>query len=454
MTRRFPWLNGRKRFIGVAIAEAISISCCYIYGYWYTDSVSIKGTTVAAVMLTWCSVSYLIGRYSVSRVREERGDASFWTDFWPLVGACIGFGVLVGLNTWLFQVSGAVTRYPAFIGSIVGIQLLACCAIQGLRRLWVKQGMRWILVCSKSEREYVYRSIQSKRCIDTNKVEFQSVDKLDRVFHEVGTNSSDGFAISSSCKLDNRFIIESSVIRNSGSRVVPLVTWYEELFQKIPSKIVSTEWLVFNIWSRAGTETFYTRLKRVIDVVGALLILIVTAPIVLLAVMSVFVEDGRPFFYRQKRTGIGGKCIQITKIRTMIISAERDGARWSGARDTRITRVGRLLRALRIDEIPQLLMVLSGEMSLIGPRPERPEMEELIISEFPHFSLRYVIKPGLSGWAQVCYPYGSDVRDAGEKLDYDLFYIRHASLPLDILIILKTIRLLFTGSSILQSSRK
>jgi lipopolysaccharide/colanic/teichoic acid biosynthesis glycosyltransferase len=156
-------------------------------------------------------------------------------------------------------------------------------------------------------------------------------------------------------------------------------------------------------------------------------------------------EDGGPIFYGQQRTGLYGDSIKVWKLRTMGINAEASGAQWSRRDDPRVTRIGSLLRQTRIDELPQLVAVLRGEMSLIGPRPERPEIESGLELVIPHYRTRHWIRPGLSGWAQVCYPYGASVEDSRMKLSYDIFYLRNANLMLDLLILIKTFRLVSLG---------
>ena len=146
--------------------------------------------------------------------------------------------------------------------------------------------------------------------------------------------------------------------------------------------------------------------------------------------------------HSQRRSGLYGESYRVRKLRSMRTDAERQGARWASRGDDRITRVGHWLRRLRLDELPQLLAVLSGEMSLIGPRPERPELELDLERQIPHYRIRHWLRPGLSGWAQVCYPYGASVEDSRMKLAYDLYYLRNANLLLDLLILFKTIRLL------------
>ena len=157
--------------------------------------------------------------------------------------------------------------------------------------------------------------------------------------------------------------------------------------------------------------------------------------------MAIFIEDRGPIFYSQIRTGYLQKPFKIIKLRTMFINSEKDGVKWSTKNDKRITKIGRILRLTRIDELPQLISVLKGEMSLIGPRPERPEIDDYLIERIPYYELRYSVRPGLSGWAQVNYPYGASQKDAEEKLSYDIFYLANFSFLLDLGIMFKTIKL-------------
>ncbi len=169
------------------------------------------------------------------------------------------------------------------------------------------------------------------------------------------------------------------------------------------------------------------------------------SPLMLLAALAIKLDSPGSVFYTQIRTGLEGKPFRVYKFRSMYQDAEKRGAQWANERDPRITRVGRWLRLTRIDELPQILNILRGEMSLIGPRPERPEFDLKLRQEIPYYDLRYLVKPGITGWAQVMYPYGASVEDAYEKLAYDLYYIKNYSLWLDLAIVFKTIRVVLLG---------
>ena len=182
-------------------------------------------------------------------------------------------------------------------------------------------------------------------------------------------------------------------------------------------------------------------LRRGVDIVLALGLLIFTLPLLLLTALAIRLEGPGPVFYKQERVGLGHRTFMLFKFRSMVVDAEAGGIpRWASPGDARVTRIGRFLRLSRIDEIPQAINVLRGDMSLVGPRPERPGFVETLKLDIPHYDARAVVKPGITGWAQVNYPYGASVEDARIKLAYDLYYVRRRSLFLDLLILLATVR--------------
>ena len=182
------------------------------------------------------------------------------------------------------------------------------------------------------------------------------------------------------------------------------------------------------------------------DVVLALALFASSAPVFLLTALAIALEDGGPIFYRQERVGLGGRIFQVLKFRSMRVDAERDGVpAWAAERDNRVTRVGRIIRMLRIDELPQFLNVLRGDMSIIGPRPERPFFVQQFSQAIPFYDCRHVVKPGITGWAQVCFRYGASLEDTKRKLSYDLYYVKNRSVVLDLLILLKTVGVVLRG---------
>jgi exopolysaccharide biosynthesis polyprenyl glycosylphosphotransferase len=231
-----------------------------------------------------------------------------------------------------------------------------------------------------------------------------------------------------------------------GHPVLSLAAMAEQELQRIPPNWVGDQWLLFSSRIDGEHSTVQQQLKRFADVVISVLLLLVTSPILALAALLIRLQDGGPVIYRQQRTGLLGQPFAVLKLRTMVPQAERGEARWASVRDARITPVGQWLRRTRLDELPQLVNVLRGEMSLIGPRPERPELEGRLEAEIPNYRLRHWVRPGLSGWAQVNMPYTSSVEDSELKLSYDLFYLRNAGLWLDLLILAKTIKIVLKAA--------
>ncbi len=185
--------------------------------------------------------------------------------------------------------------------------------------------------------------------------------------------------------------------------------------------------------------------KRAVDIAASLGLALCLAPILLLTAIAIKLESRGPVFYRQKRVGFEGRIFEVYKFRSMVNDAERDGPQFAAVGDKRVTRVGKIIRRLRIDEIPQVVNVLRGEMSFVGPRPERPEFVTDLEKAIPHYHQRHLVKPGITGWAQVKYEYAATIEGAQEKLRYDLYYIRHFTPLLDLLIILMTVRVALFG---------
>lgn len=218
-----------------------------------------------------------------------------------------------------------------------------------------------------------------------------------------------------------------------------LPTFYERLTGKVPLGAIDQIWFLENL--SEGSKGAYEILKRVGDVTFGLLFGILSLLVYPFVILAMQIDSPGPIFYRQTRIGRLGKPFNLVKFRTMVPNAEaKTGAVWAGDNDPRVTIIGRFLRQTRLDEIPQFWNIVKGETSLVGPRPERPEFHDLLKKEIPFYEERYLIKPGLSGWAQINYHYGSSVTDAAEKLKYDLYYIKNRSFFLDLGIILKTIR--------------
>src|SRR6266704_1132736 len=229
-----------------------------------------------------------------------------------------------------------------------------------------------------------------------------------------------------------------------GTGIVDLPTFFERETGYVQLNSLSASWMVFSEGlSKTG---FQKLLKRAFDISVSGAMLVATLPIMLVAALAIWLETGRPILYRQKRVGESGQVFEIFKFRSMRVDAEKDGiARWAKKNDDRITRVGKLLRLMRVDELPQLINVMRGDMSFVGPRPERPPFVHELSRKVPFYESRHSVKPGITGWAQVRYPYGASVDDAVQKLQFDLYYVKNRSLFLDLVILFQSAHVVLFG---------
>lgn len=231
----------------------------------------------------------------------------------------------------------------------------------------------------------------------------------------------------------------------NGVDVIDLVTFFERQTGKIKLDALHPSSMIFSDGFSDAVLNNYR--KRAFDMTASILLLLVVWPIIAVTALAIWLESGGrgPILYRQARVGRDGLPFEVLKFRSMRTDAEQEGAQWAQRDDDRITRVGRFIRTYRIDELPQLLNVLRGEMSFVGPRPERPEFVEDLASEIPYFQLRHKVSPGITGWAQISYPYGSSIEDAVEKLQYDLYYIKNYSMLFDLMILFQTAHAVLWG---------
>jgi len=403
---------------------------------WITPS-------VAMLILLWVGSSYLLGRYSSPEHGQQDSQRKrlLATAIVPLfVLTCV-----VVVLSWGLKVDDPRT-FRSFLLPLLGTVFAGSALGQIWITNWRRQGRRWLLVGDGEELAILRRELGSERHSD--QLLFRASNDLKTfVLPEVG--SIDAIAVSESARLDDVLLQDLLARRGSGSSICSLVVWAEQHLQRVPPELFSSRWLVQAEGFELQPGRWGWRLKRLGDLVVASGLLLLTTPLLLAAAALIRLEDGGPIFYGQQRTGLYGEKILIWKLRSMRPNAESGGARWASRNDARITTVGNWLRRLRIDELPQLVSVLSGDMSLIGPRPERPELELDLEERIPHYRVRHWVRPGLSGWAQVCYPYGASIEDSRMKLSYDLYYLRNANLMLDFLILIKTLRLVARGQGAL-----
>jgi len=234
--------------------------------------------------------------------------------------------------------------------------------------------------------------------------------------------------------------------RLSGIEIIELATFLERETGKVYLDVLIPSWMIFSQGFRRDMLRRYS--ERAFDVAASVTLLVASLPVMALTVLAIKLEEGfgAPILYGQPRVGYAGRVFRVLKFRSMRVDAEKDGrARWATTNDDRVTRVGRFIRKVRIDELPQLFNVLGGRMSFVGPRPERPEFVQQLSESIPYYDVRHSVKPGITGWAQLCYPYGASEQDAIEKLQYDLYYVKNHGLIFDLLILLQTVEVILFG---------
>lgn len=238
---------------------------------------------------------------------------------------------------------------------------------------------------------------------------------------------------------------ELLALKMRGLPILTMVDFYESQLRRIPVNFVEPSWFLDTGGFGFYLDAIGRRMKRLMDLAISSVILLLTFPLILIAAIITRLESSGDIFYSQIRTGQFSKPFRIYKLRTMYSDAERQGPQWAKAKDNRVTLFGRFFRMTRIDELPQIYNIFKGEMSFVGPRPERPEFDRLLAEQIPFYELRYSVPPGLTGWAQVHYPYGASIEDSRQKLQYDLYYIKNFNIWMDITIVLKTLAVVFGG---------
>ncbi len=251
--------------------------------------------------------------------------------------------------------------------------------------------------------------------------------------------------VASDSQLPEELLRTLMEVKMQGQNVMDLTTFYEKYWKKMPLYYLRDHWFLMAEGFQILRNPVGLRIKRLFDLFVSALALFITWPIMILTAAAIRIDSKGPAVFRQTRTGKDGRPFTIYKFRSMKVDAEKDGAQWAQKADSRITKVGKFIRLTRIDELPQLINVFRGDMSFIGPRPERPEFNTLLEKDLPYYNLRHLVRPGITGWAQILYPYGASVEDAIQKLQYELYYIKNYSLWMDLVITVKTISVVLMG---------
>ncbi len=395
--------------------------------------VELRGFWVMA--LVWISTLYISGSYDYRQVNVRKYLLRV------LVAAAISLGVVILINYFMYKDrSGIHGRTIISLGFLFAGTISYFMRWFWTRTLEVREGQKVFAVLAQQSQMSEVQKKMAKIFPSLKVLWFDDVPDLDKV------QNTHALILATAISRWPESAQEKLVdLRMQGQSVWELSYFFELELQKLPVNYLTTDWFLSAESLAFSGSPYSARVKRIFDLLLSSLLLVLTFPAMLIVGILILIESGRPLFFSQIRVGKLGHRYKIWKFRTMVKDAEKDGAQWAQKNDARITPLGNLLRKTRLDELPQMYNVFRGEMSFIGPRPERPEFITELEKEIPFYNLRHWVNPGITGWAQVNYPYGASIEDAREKLEYDLFYIKNFGLLLDIKILLKTIRVVFLG---------
>ena len=456
MKLNIPWIISRRRILfGISIDLFI---CIYLYLVGYFDKFRNYPNSIVTISLAifWVISSYILGRYVVSREINFVQIISTFIKSISIFILCNFIYLFINsfnqififiLNNQYNIIEFQKIESLFFLRITILIALLSWVTqyiislinfnINRNKKLWLYSGDTESFEAIRKEIKIKPLNIHLER-IDFNKdINNLNYSILDGIILDLNDNNA---------KYDLEQIF---FLKEKGISVISTLKWFELKSHRMPPNLIINKYQIIEKFNFSD-NTYNLRIKRIGDLLVSLFLIILTLPISLLIALLIYLEDKGPIFYSQVRTGFKGERIRIYKFRSMIKNAEKFGAQWSSSEDKRITKVGKLIRATRLDELPQLFTVIQGEMSLIGPRPERPEIEEKLLNSIPFYNYRNILKPGISGWAQVNYPYGSSTNDTINKLSYDIYYINHISFLLDLLILFKTIKTVFRANLVKQ----
>ena len=440
MSIKLPWIKSRRRLFVLTSTDIVIFLFFYFY---FLKVLNISNSPILSLLIIspLIFINYILGRYSSLEEFKTVKKISLLS----LINFFL-VSIFYCSLLYLFNLpKNNINLYYLLESFLLAQQVLSQLIHFATRKYIFKNSLfvrKWLVIGSQIQyKELIEEVIISSFKFD---ISLANIDQLSRL--KFSKNKSNfGFIILEPEKLTKMEEDYLDLICRYNNPVLDVLLWSELYLQRFPICFLTSNQKIFKKFFNFSNNIQY-RIKRTFDVIVSLIIIVLTLPIVLLCSILIILEDKGPVLYSQTRTGLNNKNFKIYKLRTMKVNSEINGVQWSKKNDNRITFVGNFLRRTRIDELPQLFCVLKSDMSLIGPRPERPEIDNLLRSKIQNYDLRYKIKPGLSGWSQVNYPYGASIEDSKNKLSYDLYYIKNFNIFLDLLIFLKTIRLVLNAS--------
>lgn len=450
MNFAIPWIISRRRkLIGISLDCFINI---YLYNFIFNKEIGIYPNQYVSIALAlfWIIFSYVSGRYI------KIANITFNSLNKAIIKVIIMF-ILCNLiyliiNWWLpltfyfntVDFSSYLSRKLSNLFIRVSLYISICSLfVQYFFSIITysiyNQKNKWIFYGTASQFKQVIKEIGSNK----KDLIFKHISNKDNL-NLINLDNVKGIIIGEINNINEAYLDIIFQSKLKGIVVEGILSWFEREFHRMPTNIIENNYQLIEKL-KSIEDTYQLRMKRIGDIILSFILLIITSPIFIIISILIFLEDRGALFYKQTRTGLNGEPIDIIKFRSMKNNAEKNGVQWSKRNDPRITNIGKVIRATRLDELPQLFCVLKGTMSLIGPRPERPEIERQFLKNIPYYNCRYILRPGISGWAQVNYPYGASRLDTTKKLSFDIYYISHFSILLDLLILFKTLRLVLNA---------
>lgn len=447
-----PWIISRRRFFfAILVDYFLNI---FIYSTRYFKDFGVYPNLWVTISLSsfWIVLSYILGRYMICRkingleITKTLLKIFFIFVTCNLIYLSINWSsqfIIIFINKSLETINNNGNQNVFFAKTTLLIALFSC-IIQFILSILTNK------IYSNKKIWIFYGSLEGfkdfKKEVGNIKIfEFQQID-YDFDIKKINFEDKEGIILDNNEEINKYNLDQIFFFKSKGIKVLNVLTWFENKLHRIPPFFIDNKYQIIEKFKLLD-DSYIIRIKRIGDFVVSIFLLFITSPLFVLISFCIFIEDQGPTFYSQVRTGFKGEKITIHKFRSMVQDAEKFGPQWSNKGDERITKVGKIIRALRIDELPQLLSVILGHMSLIGPRPERPEIEQNLLNEIPYYEYRNILKPGISGWAQVNYNYAASKEDTIKKLSYDIYYINHVSLFLDLLILIKTIKIIFNAQN-------
>ncbi len=427
----------RRRFI-LLIGDAVAIAGAFIAVIF--TRLNIIGDTIPAtsyigpfssLLVLWLVTLFIFNFYDIEYIKPNPRNVG-------ILAIASSINILLGGLVFYFFPQDSLT--PKLTLLLAGISAFFLLIIW--RRLFYKifasiSVSRIFVIGSSASTEHFTEEVRRNPLVGKVITTFKEINEIE-ISKATAQFGSPDIIVAETNELEKLI----TTTRNLGVKIMSIEDAYEDMFAKIPTAHLNENTAIQLATKRISFSNWI--FKKIFDRLVAIVVLIITSPILLIASIAILIEDGGPVIYTQKRTGKNLETFKLYKLRSMKKDAEKNGAQWADQKDSRVTFIGRIIRKLHIDEIPQMFNILKGDLALVGPRPERPEFVENLEKQIPYYFLRHTIRPGFTGWAQIKFRYARTIEDSERKFEYDLYYIKNRGLIFDIGILLKTIQIIFT----------